>query len=609
VTSAISNRRRAVTKSLLALPAATHLAPRAQTTPAKVLRYAFEVSETGFDPAQIVDLYSRIVTAHIFEALYTFDYLARPFRVQPLTAAALPAVADDFRTWTIRLRPGIYFQDDPVFKGAKRELVADDYVYALKRFFDPRWKSPAYPSLAELGFLGAETLRDGVLKDKQSFDYDRPIEGLRALDRYTLQIRVAQARPRLLQVLASNDLYGAVAREVIEAYGETVMAHPIGTGPFRLAEWRRSSKIVLERNPGFRELLWRAEPNEDDADGQALARKLSGRRLPLIDRVEISIIEESQPRWLSFLNQRLDLMERLPAEFVTTAMPNGKLAPNLARNGIQPQRILNSDVTVTVFNVEHPVVGGYAPEKVALRRAICMAIDLPQEIRLFWRGQAIPAQSPVAPHLAGYDSHFVSENSEYNLARAKALLDLFGYVDRDGDGWREMPDGSPLVLEWMTTPDQRARQRDELRRKDLDKLGIRIDFKPAKWPENLKNARAGKFMVWSLGYSSDQPDGQNAFDRGASVHVGSQNLARFRNKDFDAYYNRMREIADGPERAQLFGECKRLLLAYAPYKYHVHRILTDLAQPWLVGYRRPLFSQDWWQYVDIDADVRRKATT
>ncbi len=596
-------------QTLLALPATAGVAADERAAARrKVLRYAFEVAETGFDPPQLVDLYSRIVTAHIFEGLYRYDYLAQPFKIRPGTAAAMPEVSDDFTVWTIRLRPGIHFQDDPAFKGAKRELIAADYVYAFKRFFDPRWKAPAYATLAELQIIGADALRDAALKDKRPFDYDRPIEGLRALDRYTLQFRLKESRPRFLQAIAGGDLYGAIAREVVEAYGDAIMGHPVGTGPFQLAEWRRSSKIVLQRNPGYREELWDEEPNTDDAEGVALAQRLRGRRLPLIDRVEISIVEESQPRWLSFLNRQFDLMERLPYEFVDIAVPNGRLAPSLARQGVHMARVLNSDVTLTYFNMEHPLVGGYTPDKVALRRAICLAINVDQEIRLYWHGQAIPAQSPVAPHLTGYDPRFSSENGEYNLARARALLDMFGYVDRDGDGWREQPDGSALVLEWATTPDQRARQRDELRRKDLTALGVRIEFRPAKWPENLKNARAGKLMVWSLGYSAAAPDGQPAFDRGASVQVGSQNLARFRSKEFDAIYNRMREIPDGPERERLFVDGKRLMIAYAPYKYHVHRILTDLSHPWLIGFRRQFFSQEWWQYADIDAEMQAGAT-
>ena len=572
----------------------------------KVLRYPFEVAETGFDPAQIVDLYSRIVTSHIFEAVYSYDHLARPFKVRPCTATAMPEISNDFRNFVIRLQPGIHFQDDPVFKGKPRELVAQDYVYALKRFFDPRWKSPAYASLSELRMIGIEALRERALKNEAPFDYDAPVEGLRALDRYTLQLKLERPNPRAVLTLAAGDLYGAVAREVVEAYGDRIMEKPVGTGPFRLTDWRRSSLIVLERNPTYRDVRYDAEPNADDPEGQALLAKFRGRKLPMIDRVQISIIDEVQPRWLSFLNQQQDLLWQLPFDFVNIAAPNGKLAPALARQHVKMWRTLASDVTLIYFNMQDPVVGGYEPEKVALRRAIGLGINIDQEIRLYWRGQAVPAQSALVPNTVGYSPDFVSENGQYDPARAKALLDTFGYIDRDGDGWRERPDGSPLVLEWATTPDQRARQRDELRRKDLTELGIKVDFRAAKWPENLRNARAGKLQVWNLGGSAASPDGQESLDRAATIHAGGQNLSRFSNKQFDSIYERLRSMPDGAEREALFAEAKRLMTAYAPYKFGIHRILTDLAWPWVEGYRRGAFWLEWWQYVDIDVAERDK---
>ena len=605
-----SSKRRATLKALAAASVAAPALARAQTSngsTTKTLRYPFEVAETGFDPVALSDLYSRIVTSHIFDGLYCYDHLARPFKIKPNTADGMPDVSEDFRVWTVRLKPGIFFQDDPAFKGNKRELIAQDYVYAWKRYFDPRWKAPAFPTIGELKMLGMAALRDAALKGK-AFDYDTPAEGMRAIDRYTLQFKFANPEPRFVQIMADSSLWGAVAREVVEAYGDAIPSHPVGTGPFRLVEWRRSSRIVLERNPTYREVLYDAEPNADDAEGQALLQKFKGRKLPMIDRVEIAIIEEVQPRWLSFLNKQHDLLYLLPYDFVNIAAPNGKLAPFLAKQGVQLYRTLASDVTLTYFNMEDALVGGYTPDKVALRRAISLAINIDQEIRLFWRGQAIPAHSGLAPNTVGYDTAFKSDTSSYDLPQARALLDLYGYVDRDGDGWREQPDGSPLVLQWGTTPDQRARQRDELRRKDMNALGIRVNFMPAKWPENLKNARAGKLMVWNLGYSAAAPDGQPSFDRGSTTHKGGQNLARFDDKRFDAIYQRIRVIPDGPERERLFFEGKRLLAAYAPYKFHVHRILTDLAWPWLIGFRRPPYWLPWWQYVDLDAAEQAKAT-
>jgi ABC-type transport system substrate-binding protein len=573
--------------------------------PAKVMRYAFRVAETGFDPGQVQDLYSRIVTGHIFEAPYEYDPLARPAKVRLLTAAAPAEHSEDYRTWTVRIRPGIYFADDPAFKGQRRELTAQDYVYSIKRFADPAVKSPAWTWMETYRFVGLAELRKQALESKKPFDYDRPIEGLVALDRYTIRYRMEAPQPRFVTgMLAGGDLTGAVAREVVEFYGDRITAHPVGTGPFRLAQWRRSSFIALERSPHYRERLYEAEPAADDAEGQALLARFEGRRLPMLDRVEISIIEEQQPRWLTFLQRGSDLIEEVPPEFVQQAMPGGKVAPNLAKDGIQAWRTMRSDLAFTLFNMDDPVLGGIAPAKVALRRAIGLAYDTESDIRLVRRGQAVAAQSPVVPNTTHFDPTFRSEMGEYSPARAKALLDLYGYTDLNGDGWRDRPDGQPLLLRKATQPDQLSRQIDEQWKRDMTAVGLRIEFAPAKWPENLKAARAGKLMMWSVGGLSASPDSLGTYQRYDSRQIGGQNNARFRHAGFDAIYDRLNLLPDGPEREALFHEARRIAIAFAPYKLHVHRIATDMAQPWVIGYRRPLFWQDWWQYIDIDESKR-----
>ncbi len=577
--------------------------PAAAPAEPKVLRYAFNTAETGFDPARIVDLYSRIVTSHIFEALYTYDHLARPAKIRPLVADGMPEHSADFRTWTVKLKKGIYFADDPAFNGQQREVVASDFVYAFKRPADPETKSPIFSNLLEMGFIGLKEAREKSLKERKPFDYDSPMEGLRALDRHTIQFRLEQGRPRLLEFLAASDLYGAVAREVVEKYGDAIPGHPVGTGPFRLAQWRRSSLIVLERNPTYREVFYEAEPGPNDTEGQALVARFKGRRLPMVDRVEVSIIEESQPRWLAFLNGQLDFVN-VPGEFVSQAVPGGKIAPNLAKRGMRGYRVLQPDVVMTYFNIEDPVVGGYTPEKVALRRAIGLGVDLNRQISVIYRGQGLAAQSTIAPHTTGYDPKFKSENGDFDPERAKALLDMYGYVDRDGDGWRELPDGQPLVLEMATQTSQFDRQYNELWKKDMQRIGVKISFKQAQWPEQLKAARAGKLQMWALGSSADTMDGQGALARLYGPEVGSQNLARFKNEEFDRIYRRMQELPDGAERDALFVQAKRLAVAYMPYKIQLHRYTNDVVQPWLLGFRRPVFWNEWWHMVDVDNSLR-----
>ena len=584
----------------LAAPLALPGAARAAAGGQRVLRYAFPVAESGFDPAQISDTYSRTVTAHIFEALYGYDHLARPPKVVPLTADGLPEVSDDFRRWTFKVRPGIFFADDPAFKGQPRELTAADFVFAIKRYADPAVKSPLWASVEDWRMPGLAALRRHSLDRKTPFDYDAPVEGLRVLDRYRFELRFELPRPRFIDSMAVSDLFGGVAREVVLAYGDRIAEHPVGTGPFRLAQWRRSSLIVLERNPAYRKRSWDCSPTADDAEGQAMAAKLRGRRLPLLDRVEISIIEEAQPRWLSFLNGQHDYIDRLPPEFIEVAMPGGRVAPHLAKQGVRGVITLVSDVTFTYFNMDDPVVGGLAPRQVALRRAISLATDVQREIRLVRRGMAIPAQSPVMPHLTGYDPAFKSEMSEYSPARAKALLELHGYVDRDGDGWRERPDGQPLLLQIATQPDQQSRQLNELRKKDLDAVGIRAEFKTAKWPENLKAGRSGKLQIWALASGASGGDGQGMITRYFGPQAGNQNIARFRLPALDAIHERMTVLPDGRERLQLFEQAKKIAVAYMPYKLHTHRLVADMMKPGLAGWRRPLFWNEWWHFVDAE---------
>jgi len=584
-------------------------APAPAASRKKVLRYAFEVAETSLDPARVNDLYSRTLTPHIFEGLYHYDHLARPIKIKPLTADGMPQPSSDFRAWTIKVRPGIYFADDPAFKGpdgrpARRELVAQDYVYAFKRFADPANRSPVWSAVEADRLIGLSELRHAALDAKRPFDYDREIDGVRALDRYTIQFRLRDPRPRFYESLASGDLFGAVAREVIEFYGDEAEAHPVGTGPFKLVQWRRSSFIAFERNPDFREMLYDAEPAADDAEGQALLARFRGRRLPMVDRVEISIIEEEQPRWLSFINDEADLEFEMGFQFVPQAMPNGQVAPNLARRGIRGHRNLEPTVYCVLFNMDDPTIGGYTAAQVALRRAIGLGLNTRTEIAYAFNGQGMVAQTPLLPHTSAFDPAYKSEFGDHDPARALALLDLYGYVDRSGDGWRDRPDGSPLVLKLSSQPDQRSRKIVEVMNRNLTALRIRSELLVAQWPENLKAARAGRFQVWTVGSQADAPDAIGALARYDSRQIGGQNMARFRLPEFDALYDQAQALPDGPQREALFERAQALALAFMPYKYTLNRLSTDMTQPWLIGYRHPVFWTDWWQYVDIDDTLR-----
>ncbi|HXM82714.1 MAG TPA: ABC transporter substrate-binding protein [Burkholderiales bacterium] len=573
--------------TLLAAPAAAE----------KVLRYAMPVAETGLDPVQIGDLYSSILLSHIFDPPLTYDFLALPVKVRPNTTAALPDVSRDGRVWTIRIRPGIYFADDPAFRGKKRELTAQDYVYSIKRHWDPKSKSPNL-YIIDKRVVGMSALREQALAGGK-FDYDREVEGLRALDRYTFRITLSEPTPNMLHYLTYCNLVCAVAREVVEAYGDKIMEKPVGTNAYRLAQWKRSSRIVLERNPGYREHVYDEEAPADDAEAQAIAAAMRGKRLPQIDRVEVYIVEEAQPRWLAFLNREHDVITGVPAEFVHLAVPEGRLAPNLQKQKIQMHRTTELDLAFVYFGMDHPVVGGYSAEKVALRRAIALAFDADESIRALYRGQAIPAQSTVPPGVFGFKPGLVGTLAEFNPAKAKALLDIYGYVDRDGDGYREAPDGSKLVLELATTPDSNGKQQEELWRKFMDRVGLRIEFRKGRWPELLRDSRAGKLMMWNLGWSAAIPDADTFYAILYGQNAGQSNLSRFNQPQWNALYDRAKLLPDGAERERLYSEMDKIFFAYAPLRPIAHRITTGLMHPWVIGYRHHPVLREWWKYVDM----------
>jgi ABC-type transport system substrate-binding protein len=585
----------ALRAAILACVLIVHPAARAE----KVLRWAFQVAETGFDPAQVNDLYSAIIFSHIFDAPLTYDYLALPFKLKPNTAAAMPEVSADGKTWTIRIRPDVYFADDPAFKGKKRELTAQDYVYSLKRHFDPKNKSVQL-YLIDKRIVGMDALREAALKGAK-FDYDREVEGLRAIDRYTYRVVLKEPKPTFIYDLAYCNLTCAVAREVIEAYPDRTMEHPVGTNAYRLTQWKRSSRMVLERNPNYREHFFSEEAAPNDPAAQAIAAKMQGKRLPQVDRVEVYIVEEPQPRWLAFLNGEHDLIERVPAEYVNIAVPGGKLAPNLQKKKIQLDRTQEFDLIFFYFGMTHPVVGGYTPDKVALRRAISLAFDTDEAIRALYRGQALTAQSNVPPQAIGADPDLAGPLAEFNPAKAKALLDVYGYVDRDGDGYREAPDGSKLVLEIATTPDTQGKITDELFHKFLERVGLKTAIRKAKWPEHLRDSRAGKLMMWQLGWISSNPDAETFYELVYGPNKGQSNLSRFDLPQVNALFDKAKVLAPGnPERDQLYRQIDDLLFAYAPLRPMAHRILTGMTQPWVIGYRRNPIKRDFWQFLDID---------
>ena len=304
--------------------------------------------------------------------------------------------------------------------------------------------------------------------------------------------------------------------------------------------------------------------------------------------------------WLAFANRELDLLERVPADFVDQALANGKLRPDLAAKGIRHEALLRPNTRWTYFNMEDPVVGGYTPEKIALRRAIGMGYDVDEFIRVILKGRAVPATGPIPPDVAGYDPELKTEAQLYDPAAARALLDRFGYKDRDGDGYRETPDGKPLVLERWSAPTSLARQEDEQWKKNMDAIGLgscsgRTGCRScARWRGRARcrcAPTAGTPITRTPKISCSCSTGPN---------VGQENHARFSLPEFDKLYDAAHQLPDSPERTRLFDRMTELVLAYAPWRLMEHRIEDHLLQPWIRNYKPHPVRSALWRYVDID---------
>jgi oligopeptide transport system substrate-binding protein len=572
------------------------MSPARAADPQKVLRVVFPASETGFDPAISRDLYSGMVMQSVFETLFTYDYLARPVKLVPLTAAALPEVTPDGKTYTIRLKQGIYFSPDPAFDGKRRELTMADYVYSYKRLLDPKLASP-HAWMLEGKVSGLDALAQQAKKTGR-FDYDAKVAGLELLDRYTLRIHLTQADFNLGMILA-HEPTGAVAREVIERYQDAqgqVMAHPVGTGPYRLTQWIRGARMVLDANPDYRATVWDFQPGSDPED-QKIVVQLKGKRMPQIGRVEISVMVEDQARWLSFQNDEVDLFQ-LEGALAPQALQDGKLKPALARDGVQLSRIVDPEISYYYWNMRDPVLGGLSKEKIALRRAIALAHNVQEEIRIVWNNEAVALQYPIPPGVVGHDPAYRS-SLQYDPAMANALLDKFGYK-KGADGWRRLPDGKPLQIRYSARADSTGQQQSEMWKKTFNAIGIRMEGDRRPFPDLLKAEKQCQLQTRTSPWIADYPDGDNFMQLFYGPNIGQNNNGCVSIPEYDRLYVQTQKMPPGPERDALYRKMARLMEVYSAQRIGYARYRNMLAQPRVIGFKKHPILHAEWMYFDIE---------
>lgn len=558
----------------------------------KVLNIAFEAPDDGFDMVKTYNFYSGSIAEAIFEPLLRYDYLARPATLTPNTAEALPKIEQEGKVYTFKIKPGIYFSADPAFKGKKRELVAEDYIYSMKRVMDPKNHSPTF-SFIEGKILGADAAIQQA-KSSGQFNYDAPIAGLKALDKHTLQITLTRSDFNFPYIMAYVTFSGT-AREVIEHYGARAGQHPVGTGPYQLHKYVPRSRIELKANPDYRGFSWNFK-GENTAWDQRLVKEMSGKKMPQIGMVKVSIIEEEQSRWLALKSGQMDY-DRLTASGAEQALVNKQLKNEYKQKGILHYPNKDAEITYTIMNMRDPVVGGNSLEKIALRRAIALSYNQNEAIKQLYKGHADKAEMTIPEGVNGHNPAY-KNSIAYNPLLANKLLDRFGYK-KGADGYRTLPDGKPLTLKMNSTSSSSSVIAAELWKKNLDAVGLCIEFKISNFADNLKEATQCKHMLWGGAWIADYPEGENFAQLLYGPNAQQGNLSCYTSKAYDALYQAAMKLPPD-QRTPYYEKMNRQIEADNPWILHNTRVRNWLIHPQVQGFKAHPIMNSVWQYLDIE---------
>jgi len=559
----------------------------------RVLRIGMPIVAETFDPARSDNMQANMLMAGIYDTLYVLDPVARPAVIVPLAASALPEVSPDFREFTIRVRPGIRFTPHAAFGGKARELTAADFAYALRRVFDPKIRSQGL-FLLEGKIEGLDALAKRAADAGTAIDYDAPVSGLVAVDRQTLRIRLNKPDP-IFPFLLTSTLTAGVAREVVEAEGDSYGQRPVGTGAFVVSAFTPGQRVTFIRNPSYRTLHWEdlLAPQSRRAQG---AQPMRGKALPGLDRVEFSSTPESSAELLALRRDQLDLIYLASPELATR---DGKLLPDLTRDGVRLVREEQPTALLSFFSMRDPVLGGNSREKIALRRAIQMAIDDKEWIRVFDAGFSTVRQQVVPPGVEGHITGYVNPNN-FDAVAANALLERFGFR-KAADGYRRNPDGTALAVSVLTGTSSDARKSAEFTKRMLDRIGIRIIVESVTPAERLKRMTHCRFGMASMDWGLDIPDGTNPMSMFYSKSIGSVNMSCYEDAVFDAAFEKALVMAPGPERSELFRTMQSRLDAYAPTRPRPISDTLLLKRDRVVGPFGTI--NDWLQIVTLSVDA------
>lgn len=543
----------------------------------------------GFDPIHASDMYSGDEMGKVYEGLYEFHPLKRPYELMPNLTESLPSVSEDGLTYTFKLRKGVMFHDSPAFPNGKgRELKSDDVLYSLKRLADPKLTAKGW-WLFDDKIAGLNEWKEKNTP-LEATNYTEEIEGLKKIDDYTLAIKLKKPYPQFLYALAMPYSF-IVAKEAVEHFGKEFLNHPVGTGPFILPVFDQSNRIVYTKNPTFREKFYPSEGEEGDDKLGLLAD--AGKKIPLVDKIIVDIIVEAQPKWLGFQKAKSDLFE-IPKDFFDSAVVGGKeLAPDLKSKGIRLFANAQLDVTFFAFNHDDPLF----KNNKKLRQAMSLAWNREEANKLFYNSSAIEAQSVIPPGLGGYRKEYRNPYTKFDLDLAKKLLAEAGYP-----GGKGLPD-----ITIQTRNETVARQIIEHFAKNLEKIGVKIKVGMNTWPELVNKVTNRKHQMYTMAWGADYPDAENFLGLLYCPNASpGSNGANYCNPEFDNLFKTATILQDSPERSAMYEKMNEMVAIENPWIFGFHRTKFYLGQAWLKNYKYMEFHHTQFQYLSVDLEVKKE---
>lgn len=643
---------------------------------ANIYYSSFSLRPKHLDPARSYSSNEIVFTGQIYEPPLQYHYLKRPYALAPLAATSVPepwfedaqgqrlprGAASSriaYSVYEIHIQPGIRYQPHPAFavdaegrprylaldaaaledihtladfaETGSRELVADDYIYQIKRLAHPRLHSPIYGLMAEyivgLGEL-AHRLdqalaagQDGWL-DLRQFD----LPGVERVDRYTYRIRVRGEYPQFIYWLAMP-FFSPMPPEAEQFYAQpglqakniTLDWYPVGSGPYMLAENNPNRRMVMVRNPNFHGETYPEEGAPGDREAGLL--RDAGRPLPFIDKAVYSLEKESIPAWNKFLQGYYDVSGIGSDSFDQAVQISGQgeaqLTDEMRAKGIQLITGVATSIYYMGFNMKDPVVGGDSERARKLRRAISIAIDYEEFISIFQNGRGIPAQGPLPPGIFGYEEGPQGINpyvydwvdgrpKRKPISEARRLLAEAGYPNG-----RDAETGKPLIVHLDTTgggPDDKARL--DWLRKQFARIELQLAIRATDYNRFQEKMRKGTAQLFQWGWNADYPDPENflflLYGPNGKVDHGGENAANYQNSEFDRLFRRMKILPNGPQRLAVIRRMVDIARRDAPWVWGMNPKQFSLFHAWYHNASANFMANNTLKYKRIEPDLRAR---